>query len=43
MFPGTLGEDEDLEARHRNLYTAATRASALLVVVGEVGQLSAGA
>ena len=38
-----LREDEDLEARHRNLYTAATRASALLVVVGEVGQLSAGA
>ena len=38
-----LREHEDLEALNRNLYTAATRASALLVVVGEVGQLSAGA
>ena len=34
-----LREHEDLEALNRNLYTAATRASALLVVVGESGRL----
>jgi superfamily I DNA and RNA helicase len=36
-----LRADEDPEALRRNLYTAATRASALLVVVGDASSLSA--